>query len=114
MRSSVTPSLWTTDFALVLLLKLECFESTMSVDNPPAHWDAIVPVTQNAEVRKPESAPLSARKPAGRQQEPPGTTPTVQMLQIAIPVQEGLRLGYALAETARALLYPETRSNPNA
>jgi hypothetical protein len=88
------------EMAIILLLKLEQFEKLLPVLAAPTEWDSLMPG---------EAAPDPGTKD-GSGQKSLESKPIVQMLQIAIPVHEARRLGWALMETANQIL--NTPSSP--
>jgi hypothetical protein len=101
--------IWEAEMAVLLLLKLEQFERSVPVDDPPPHWNPIMP-TQNERHPAPGAPDPSAE--SAETMEPPSNTPSVHMLQVAVPVQEALELGWVLYETAFRILHPEAPSHP--
>jgi hypothetical protein len=84
------------EMAIILLLKLEQFEKLLPVLDAPPEWEPLM--------RGQADADPGAKADPG--QESPESAPIVQMLQIAIPVHEARKLGWALLETADQILKP--------
>lgn len=82
------------DMAIILLLKLEQFEKLLPVLDAPPEWEPLM--RGEADVDPGSKAELG--------QESLESAPIVQMLQIAIPVHEARKLGWALMETANQIL----------
>jgi hypothetical protein len=100
--------IWDADVAVVLLLKLERFEGVMPITcQTPADWDPIMP-TDNS--RREDAA--TGLDGGDALAEPHETKPTVHMLQIAVPVQEALKLGWSLTETANQMLRLKPNDGP--
>lgn len=84
------------EMAVILLLKLEQFEKLLPVNDPPPDWE---PLMRGAADPHPDA------KDAGLP-ESHETEPSVQMLQIAIPVHEARKLGWTLTQIANQMLGP--------
>lgn len=89
------------EVAVILVLKLEQFESFQPVIDPPPDWE---PLMRGADDLDP--APT-----VEAQAEPRESKPSVQMLQIAIPALEARKLGWTLTEMANQIL-DAPRSHP--
>lgn len=89
--------------AIILILKLEQFETLLPLFDPPPEWEPLM---------RGKDDPYTPEK-AAAPQEPRTSEPSVQMLQIAIPLKEALKLGWSLLEAARqALAPPASNSRP--
>jgi hypothetical protein len=99
IRGAVVGSqVFETEMAIILLLKLEQFESLLPVLDAPPEWEPLM---------RGEASPDQGAKAADGQ-EPPRSAPIVQMLQIAVPPHEARKLGWALTETANQILKPSS------
>lgn len=96
----VGSQVWDAEIAIILLLKLEQFEKALPViGQPPPDWNPILP-SDNASREDYATGPRIGNSSGS----PHETKPTVHMIQIAVPVEEALKLGWALTETAQQIL----------
>jgi hypothetical protein len=104
----VGSQIWDAEFAVILLLKLEQFEKALPIiGQPPSDWNPMMPA-DNSIRQASATGPGGADAPT----EPHVTEPTVHMLQIAVPVQEALKLGWGLTETAQQILRAKPTDRP--
>jgi hypothetical protein len=104
----VGSQVWDAEFAVILLLKLERFEKALPVigQTPPV-WNPIM-LADNSTREDSAIVPHGGDAPAGLHE----TEPAVHMIQIAVPAQEALKLGWALTETAQQILQAKPTDGP--
>jgi hypothetical protein len=99
---------WDAELAIILLLKMEKHDAALPIIGKPPHdWNPIMPVG-NA-IFSGEGAVAPQVDPRAKSH---GSKPAECMIQVAIPVREALKLGWALAETAQALLRTQPDDTP--
>jgi hypothetical protein len=104
----VGSQVWDAEFAVILLLKLERIDKTLPIiGQPPPDWDPIMPA-DNSIREDPATGPRGADTPTESHE----TKPTVHMIQIAMPVQEARKLGWALTETVQQILQTKPTDRP--